>query len=231
VLTPKTPAARNPYLVGLLVTAALGAGLVLAIRAMIPRDAPTLDAVAPAPESPAAPAPTTAPDAVAPGPSLSTPPTHAAPPAEPEVTPPPVEPVLAPAPVTPSPVEPTSAPPPTQATADAGEPVEPLASIRPDIDRLRARFDAIRLGADGGRLSTRDEERRAMLSVVAGGGLIRRLTAGDTVFAEQLARYRQALSDAGPLDSAARAALRGAHIAPGYAERGAAYDEVLEIAR
>jgi hypothetical protein len=110
-------------------------------------------------------------------------------------------------------------------------PIEPLERIRPDIERLRAQIEALRAGAaDGGpRASNAVLEPMALL--VNGAPIVRRLIAGDPTFAAQVDRYRAALARAGALDANARAALRASIFTAPYAERAAAYDELLALTR
>lgn len=113
------------------------------------------------------------------------------------------------------------------AQPDASGPVTPesIVTIRADVDRYRAQLLHL---ADAG---SRGGMHHAMVSLVGGSGLVMRLTAGDPAFADQVNQYRRALSEAGVLDPAARAALRARFFDPAHAERGALYDEVLAAPR
>jgi hypothetical protein len=154
-----------------------------------------------------------------------------------------VEDVVVPTPVVVQPIaEPVLAQAPTPQSADAGfvepamitetpGPIEPIASIRPDIDRLRAQVEAIRASAADGGPSARNPLLQPMALLVNGAPIVRRLTAGDPTFADQVNRYRAALARAGSLDANARAALRSSIFTAAYAERAAAYDEILALTR
>jgi hypothetical protein len=224
----------NPVLVAVAATVCLGVALVFGVRSLIPsgepQDLTPSQPAQPAPEALSATADTTRDDAAAPGASLpvhalsldaNAVPVAAAAPAAPVANT--VEPQsINTAALTPAVAEATATP-----TVTAG-PIEPLATIRADMDRLRARVDALNASGDagpGGAL------RRPMLALVQGSQLVRRLSAGDPTFADELARYRAALADAGVLDPASREALRGSIFSPGYAERASSYDELLQMLR
>jgi hypothetical protein len=105
-----------------------------------------------------------------------------------------------------------------------------LESIRPDIARARASAEALtRRLADAG--AARAELLRAALALSEGPSIVRRLSAGDPAFAEQLRRYRESLRTAGALDPAARDALRARTFDGRYLERAQAYDEVIQLLR
>lgn len=216
---------RNPILLAAAATVFGGAALVLLIRALIPSGG-EIDASSIAREPPLQEAAVVGPstvDAVAPAPVAH------------------VEDVITPPPIVVQPVaEPVITQPATPEAGDAGfvepamitetpGPIEPIASIRPDIDRLRAQVEAIRAGAtDGG---ARNPLLQPMALLVNGAPIVRRLTAGDPTFADQVNRYRAALARAGSLDANARAALRSSIFTAAYAERGAAYDEIFALTR
>jgi hypothetical protein len=205
---------------GALVVAAIA--LVLAIRALIPRDeieVPPLpprsaeDATAPIVAAPVVydVVPRAAPD-VQPAPAVVALPTY--PPQTQQLYPEPLVTITDDATV-------------ALVAHDASAPAtpEPIASIRADLERYRAQLAHL---ADGG---LRGGMHHAMVSLVGGSGLVMRLVAGDPAFNDQVTQYRRALQDAGALDTAARAALRARYFDPAHAERGALYDEVLQAPR
>ncbi len=225
----------NPVLVAVAATVCLGVALVLGVRSLIPsgesQDAAQTLSAQTAPEATGATTDTPRDAAVSPGAS----PLADALAMDASVTPVALEPTPVPvanaveppsitaAALTPAVAEATATP------AVTAGPIEPLATIRADMDRLRARVDA--LNASGGDAGAGGALRRPMLALVQGSQLVRRLSAGDPTFADQLARYRAALSDAGVLDPASRDALRGSIFSPGYAERASSYDELLQMLR
>jgi len=218
---------RNPILLAAAATVVGGAALVFLIRALIPsggeidasslaREPVTQEVSAPsqAPVDSGVPAPVTrVEDVVVTRPVVA-------------------QPVAEPAPAQPATPESADAavPEPAMITETPG-PIEPIASIRPDIDRLRAQVEAIRSAAADGGPNARNPLLEPMALLINGAPIVRRLTAGDPTFADQVNRYRAALARAGALDANARAALRAQIFTATYAERGAAYDEIFAMTR
>lgn len=209
-----------------LVVAAIA--LVLAIRAMIPRDELVLPSPPPRETEDAAVSPLTAPGAA---PDVLTAAERDSGPVQPTVV---AQPTLAPqtqqlvaVPLVPIvddatvPLVNTQTPTPPQ---NPGTP-EPIASIRQDFERFRDQLRNLRGDGGGGGLH------QSMVTLVQGSGLVMRLAAGDSSFAEQMNHYRAALGDAGVLDPSARAALRARFFDPTHAERGALFDEVISASR
>lgn len=217
---------RNPILLAAAATTVGAVALVFAIRALIPSgaDVPTLathesstEDVAPRaheePDVAVSVAVVAAPDVLS-QPAL----------AQPEPPPTQLEAPVLVQPALPDVVE-------TPVAAATNVPIEPLTSIRPDIDRLRAQIAELNARIADAGANQRPAMLRSMALLVNGAPIVRRLTAGDSTFADQVTRYRAAMSPASANDPNARASLRGSIFSPQYAERAAAFDDVMSLTR
>lgn len=110
-------------------------------------------------------------------------------------------------------------------------PVVPVEVLRADLDRLRARYEAAATAGGDAGANRSPEDRRSMIALMEGGALLRRLSAGDPAFHDQLNAYRTALHNGGTLDDNARAALRARIFDGAHSDRAALYDEILRTLR